>query len=259
MFAKSYVNKILLFITTVTVTSTAMAFTQPAGPKISLGAEYGYYHYREPGLMKDRGPMGGINTSFNYIFASQFFTGIEGRFLWGKTKYSSHGTGKMKNTPNFIFETRWLLGRHFSIAPQTCLSPFVGFGYRYKSDHSGDQKTSTGHHGYDRYSQYIYIPMGLRVTQTLNSDWKVAIQGEFDLFLRGRQESKIHGTLVHHQKHGYGLKGNIDLVRRVSQRSSLSVGPYVHFWDIKKSNIDRGTIEPHNKTVETGLAVKFNF
>lgn len=262
---KSKLNKILL--SSLLAVSSAQALVPACGPKVSVGAEVGYYHYREPNLMKLYGWMGGINGSFNYNFASLFFTTIEGRFLWGKADYNSHGTGHSKGTPQFLFETRALLGHHFSVSPDTSLSPFTGFGYRYKSDHSAHKVTSTGHHGYHRYSQYFYMPFGLRTTHVLNSEWSLALQGEYDLFLRGRQYSDVYSGITHRQKKGYGLKANLDVIKKFGPKKALSFGPYLHFWDIKNSNVVRthtsggtiSTLEPKNRTYETGLAIKFHF
>ncbi|HXF90468.1 MAG TPA: hypothetical protein VNJ29_00895 [Candidatus Nitrosotenuis sp.] len=256
---KSYLNKILLISSVFSAISSAQAFIQTPSGKTSFGAEVQHYQYREPNLMKLKGWLGGVNLGYTYLFSSQFFTSIEGRALWGSAHYSSNGTGKLKHEPQFIFETRLLLGHNFPLSSQVLFSPYTGFGYRYKSDHSGGRITTTGHSGYDRISQYIYLPFGVRTTHTINKDWNLAWQGEFDLFLKGRQESKIKGGLTHRQNKGYGLKANIEAIKKIDSKRSVSFGPYIHFWDIKKSNVNKGFIEPDNKTIETGFALKFHF
>ncbi len=265
---KSNLNKFLLITSVLSVTCAADAALPASGAKVSVGAEAGYYHYREPNVMKLRGWMGGINSAFTYIFSNQLFSTLEGRLTWGSAKYSSNGTGRMKeSTPQFLFETRGLLGYNFSVSSNSYLSPFTGFGYRFKSDHSDNQVTTTGHHGYHRYSQYFYMPFGLRSTHTLTPDWSLVLQGEYDLFLRGRQDSKILGGLTHRQKKGYGLKANMEIIRHLGNKRAISFGPYFHYWNIKDSNVKYvqrgavriGTLEPSNRTYETGLAIKFHF
>jgi hypothetical protein len=232
------------------------------GTHFSIGVAGQHYLYREPGLMKDNGWLAGINADFVYGFKNPFFIALETRILGGKAHYSSNGTGKMKNVTQFIFEMRPLFGHNFQISSTTTLSPYTGLGYRYKSDYSDRRRTTTGHVGYDRISQYLYLPLGLKTNHTLNQEWDLTTRGEFDLLLVGRQESKFKGigSIHHRQNTGHGFKAEVNFVKKLcNKKSAISFGPYFHYWHIKDSNIVHGTMEPRNKTYETGLAVKYHF
>lgn len=252
--------------------STATCLPLSAGtlPKLhqysnqfSLGLELFYYNYREPRLMEDKGLLYGGNAAYNYTFDNGFFFQPDVRFSYGHANYKSNGSGSMKKVPNWLVEPRVVFGKRFKLALTTELDPYVGIGYRYKADDSHGKKTTTGHKGYYRRSQYLYIPLGLTLHQQMNCDWSLSPTAEFDWFLRGRQRSDVHQTLHHRQKKGYGLKGDLMLTKKFAQ-SSLSFGPFINYWNIKDSNIvrdssTRGWIEPHNKTIEVGVKVKYNF
>ena len=64
------------------------------------------------------------------------------------------------NDPDWIFETRAVVGKDYLPRSGISLSPFAGLGYRYLyNDLRGT--TSTGAVGYQRYSQFLYAPVGL--------------------------------------------------------------------------------------------------
>ena len=69
---------------------------------------------------------------------------------------TSKNTGTSYRNYHTGFETRLLVGRHL----------YTGIGYRELMHHGEGTVTSTGHIGYDRLSQYTYIPMGIRLTLT---------------------------------------------------------------------------------------------
>ncbi|HUX80513.1 MAG TPA: autotransporter outer membrane beta-barrel domain-containing protein [Alphaproteobacteria bacterium] len=256
----------LQLITTTTfcpLSAETLPQLQQFSNQFSLGLEGFHYNYRESRLMKTKGFLYGVNAAYNYTFNNGFFFQPDVRFDYGHTNYKSNGTGSMKKEPNWLVETRIIFGKRFKLTSTTELDPYVGFGYRYKADDTDGKKTTTGHLGYYRRSQYLYIPLGLTLHQQINCDWSLSPTAEFDWFLRGRQRSDLHKTINNTQKKGYGLKGDLMLTRKFS-KSSLSFGPFINYWNIKNSNIVRvsptmGLVEPHNKTIEAGLKVKYTF
>ena len=235
------------------------AATLPNNHQYSLGLELFHYKYRESGVMESKGPLYGLNGAYNFTFAKDFFFQPDFRFAYGRTHYKSNGTGSLKNEPNWLFETRLIFGKRFKLGATTQLDPFLGLGYRFKSDDTEGKLTTTGHIGYYRRSQYLYIPLGITLHQQLNCNWSLAPTAEFDWFLLGRQRSDPLGITLHHkQKKGFGLKGDLMLTHKFT-KSSLSFGPFVNYWRVKDSKIALGFYEPRNKTIEAGIKVKYHF
>jgi len=241
----------------------AFAATLPNDHSASLGAELFYYQYREPGLMRSKGPLYGMNGAYNFAFCNGFFLQPDARFAYGRTKYTSNGTGSLKNEPNWLFETRLLFGKKFKLNATTHIDPFLGFGYRYKSDDASKKTTTTGHFGYYRRSQYFYIPLGLTLHHQLDNCWTLSPTAEFDWFLRGKQRSDIFETVHNKQKKGFGLRGDFMATYKL-QRGSFSFGPFVNYWKIKDSEHTKVKgvsvgLEPKNQTIEAGIKIKYNF
>lgn len=229
----------------------------------SLGLEGSYYRYNEPKFMQYTGSFYGLNTDYFYRFSNNLTLGAEARIDFGLANYKSKNTGRDKNIKQFLVEPRVLVGYTFKTSSVN-LTPFSGVGYRFKSDHSGGKFSTTGHHGYDRTSQYLYLPLGLTLSGAFNKSWDWQTTGEFDLLLAGRQKSNVtlntssRMSIIHKQKKGWGLKGEY-LVGYNTGSGKLSAGPFVNYWNIKKSNVNSWTIEPKNNTLEVGLKVKWTF
>ncbi|MBA3814197.1 MAG: autotransporter outer membrane beta-barrel domain-containing protein [Alphaproteobacteria bacterium] len=265
----------LKFLTTITCLPV-FATISPKVPQdphqFSLGLEFFHYNYREPGVMNLKGFLYGANAAYNYTFINDFFIQPDFRFSYGHTDYKSNRTGSLKHEPNWLSETRFVFGKRFKLASITELDPYLGFGYRYKADDSKGKKSTTGHSGYRRKSQYLYIPVGLTLHQQLSCDWALAPTAEFDWFLHGRQSSYVSSTIHNNQKRGYGLKGDLMLIKKFSH-SSFSFGPFINYWNIKDSNIKKvqlvnrsgeivgeaGIFEPRNNTIEVGIKLNYNF
>ena len=241
------------------ITSPSLAKDEDSSPHtFSLGAEGFFYNYREPNLMEDKGALFGLNGEYFYTFQNNLFLGMEGRIALGQANYKSKGTGRAKNFNQFIFEPRFLLGYDFHLENFT-IAPYVGLGYRFKSDYSAGKFTTTGHYGYDRESQYFYLPLGLKMNGDFSEKWDWQARTEFDILLAGSQLSKIpHNKTRHHQDSGWGAKVEY-LVGHKFTSGKLSFGPFFNYWDIDDSNIVNNLVEPKNYTVELGLKAKWTF
>lgn len=270
--------QVLMVATCLPLSATTLPKVPQSPHQFSLGVESFYYTYREPGLMRDKGFLYGANATYNYTFAQDFFLQPDVRFAYGRTNYKSNGTGSSKNTPNWLVEPRLVFGKRFNLTSITELDPYVGVGYRYKTDNHDGKRTTTGHLGYRRKSHYLYVPLGFTLRQQINCEWSLAPTVEFDWFLRGWQQSYLPGQIGktkavnNTQKKGYGLKGDLMLTKKFT-KSSLSVGPFINYWNIKDSDpvkvkfVDGngnivgtgGVFEPHNKTIEVGLKVNYSF
>lgn len=100
----------------------------------SVGVEGQYYNYRVPHLMHLVGWRAGVNAETSYHLPTQWFLGLNGRLLGGKTNYGSYNTGRISNESQMLFEARFLFGKEISLASGASLSPYTGLGYRYKAD-----------------------------------------------------------------------------------------------------------------------------
>lgn len=243
--------------------------------KVALGAEGQYYNYREPQVMHLAGWMAGINGEAIYTLRNNWFSGIEARVLWGKANYSSYRTGKINSEPQFLSETRVLFGQHWRLNATTTLSPYTGLGYRYKSDSESSQKSTTGHYSYKRQSCYLYLPVGVKYQTSLNSELSLAIRGEGDYLISGKQKSDVNlngQTVDNTQNSGFGAKASVEVIKKLNNNQVISFGPYFHYWDIKDSEVTtirginlngtvttRSYLEPHNKSYEAGMSVKYHF
>ena len=241
------------------------------------------YRYREPGLMRNTGIMSGLAADVTY--RSNPVLKAQGRLAWGQVDYRSVNTGSQNDIDDVLFETRALAGYDFAAAqgvsfPESMLMPYVGIGYRYLNDDSSGTRTTTGHAGYERESQYIYSPIGIEVFREyvgpvggFGQSWGVGATLEYDLFWWGRQTSFLSDVnpafsdLRNNQDKGYGVRGSLKFQVR-SQQVDVFISPFVNYWSIKKSHDSNiyysGTIwgygwDPKNNTTEIGCAMGIRF
>lgn len=227
----------------------------------TIGAEAQNYTYKEPGLMQDKGNLYGLFGSYSYYFKPDTFLTGEYRWTRGNADYKSVNTGTMKKIPSYVFEFRFLYNQIFKVSPKLNLTPFTGYGYRYKDDDSRGF-SSTGHYGYFRSSKYHYIPLGLSSEYDLDKDMSISAKGEYDIFLKGTQKSYMFGYVdKHKQNKGYGMRGEILLNKKMSDYI-ISIGPFMNYWNIKDSkknyypSLGINTWEPKNNTKEIGIKLK---
>ena len=178
---------------------------------------------------------------------------------YGQTEYNSASTGTLiKDYYKARFET--LLSYNYE-----GVSPFLGLGYRWLYDDSGGLVSSTGHTGYDRQSQYLYLPLGI-ITQLTD---ELTFKGQYNLFLSGKQTSYLStfsascGDVENNQNDGYGF----DSALNYSLDEDISIYGFYRYWDIADSDpntvVCAGSIltakEPKNTTAETGIGIAFRW
>ena len=248
--------------------------TTPPNPLLTqrgweLGGQISYYQYEEPaspgfGGMDLKGVRTGVVGGYTFATPSRIFTRIDGRMSYGSLKYTSGGTGTMDAVPDMIFEVRAVVGRDFIAGSDASFSPYIGFGYRYLYDDLRGY-SSTGAAGYQRYSQYFYVPVGLTARFRTGENWAIAPTVEYDWFLAGRQRSQLSDTglglpdVTNDQDNGYGYRAYLMVEYR-----RWAFGPWLQYWKIKESNavpIGGGyaVVEPENWTREYGVEVRYRF
>lgn len=189
---------------------------------------------------------------------------LESNIKGGSVDYWSNGTGSRDGDGQFLAEARILLGKEFQAANAIKLTPFAGFGYRYLNDENSNKRTTTGHYDYERESNYLYVPVGLKMNTELDKDWDLDMAAEYDVFIEGEQKSHFSDVRAYYpdisnqQHHGYGVRASIDLTKKANSVGFL-VGTYMRWWDIGNSNVVLGGIEPKNETLEVGLRLGLTF
>jgi hypothetical protein len=254
--------------------------------EFTVGLESLHYHYDETfkehnKYMEFNGLNFGVNGSYQLTYKDIFFVRPEARIVYGHVDYKSPTIGQdtMKNAPNFIFETRLLSGLNFK--PITSLlkftlSPYIGIGYRYKSDDMSDMKSKNNLSGHKRVNKLWYVPLGIRFNHDFESRWFMQGLAEYDWMIQGRHltydKHCAPSPLVNKQKSGWGARGEI-LTGYHFDKTSVSFGPYINYWKIKKSSkfihtyySDSGAVyrnapawEPANMTHEMGVKLNFTF
>jgi hypothetical protein len=248
----------------------------------AIGVEANYQEYNEPGMMKETAGFVGV-TYDGQLTIRKWQIRPEVRFSFGQMDYSSYRTGTVSGIDDYEFEGRMLFGYSFhSLSPLlnkhgVVLTPYIGYGYRRLQDNFGGKTTSTGAKGYDRISQYNYVPIGIEAFyKEIIGDISLKPTVEYDVFIGGNQESdlsQVHSALPNvnnSQERGYGIRASLLATAEV-QSAIIEFGPFIRYWSIADSKPVTGTVvvngityngtalEPANNTIETGLAFKVRF
>jgi hypothetical protein len=248
--------------------SPAQAQTKPG---FELGPEAGYYSYRESGL-NITGQMAGIEAAWTWQSPWPFFLRFEGTAGVGRVDYSAALSGTTNNIYDLKGEPRALIGTDVTLRPGLVLTPFGGIGYRALYDMEGGTHTDSTppHLGYNRLSQYLYLPVGATLGIAYRG-WTIKPTFEADYLIQGWQTSYLSGVgfssdITNAQHNGYGFRAKI-MFETDSVFGPIGFGPYMQYWKIGQSDFASfagGTTagiayEPSNHTVEAGLSFKFAF
>jgi hypothetical protein len=233
-----------------------------------------------------------LGLSYEYLSRKNakksFFGAYEGSFSLGNVIYNGSSQNKLVKIRvdcylDFYMEHRLLYG--LSLIPfnneYLAVMPYLGCGFRNLFNRISDfyyiqEDGSRGKiSGYNRYSMYFYIPLGIKLKMDLNNGWLFSVNPEFDWVLLGHQISDIDdgsGKAMKNAQHkGYGLRASIIISKKMNNKYTLFFGPFVKYWNIdiseKKSGIvkEDGVIkhkyyfEPKNNTMEYGIRVGIVF
>ena len=250
--------------------------TEDKSYSYNVGFEVYYFKYEEKDIMNETGPMYGLSGELKWKFEDRYNSifKVQARGALGQVDYSSVSTGSVDNISDGTFELRALGGADFTTSNDIIFEPYMGFGYRFLSDGLGGKTSTTGALGYDRKSNYFYLPFGIDVAAHVNADWKVKFNAEYDLFLKGHQESELGDaiagldTLKNTQDSGWGVRGSIQLAK-VMANYDVFIEPFVRYWNIDQSDTKSITFsgtpigavgyEPDNTTIEAGAKVGMRF
>ncbi len=204
----------------------------------------------------------GDDKSTSNIGISNWISLYTLEYSFGNIDYTSAGTGTMKKE---YYKSR--LEYYVSTVSRVGandLKPYIGLGYRDLLDDSGFKRSSTNHLGYDRLSQYYYIPIG--------AIWylseKVSLKSQYNYLLQGKQTSFLNEVLPNTysvnpentQRIGWG----VDLTLRSKLDNRWSTYGFFRSWNIEDSDLTSCSpliycMEPKNQTHEIGAGISYNF
>jgi hypothetical protein len=219
--------------------------------------------------VKLEGAKVGVDLQHTAELNPNWYFRFEGRYQYGRTDYT--GSGTKDNNKDWYYELRGMFGRDFNYDAYSW-SPYIGLGYRYL-DNDLRGFTTTGAIGYDRISQYTYIPLGVTHRLRLQNGARLSSTLEADWMIRGKQTSKLSDVyptvfdVESDQRNGYGIRASV-----YYEKDRWSLGPWIQYWHINRSDVDfilqniAGTIsiigtafEPRNKTTEIGVRYGYRF
>ena len=222
-----------------------------------IAPEVSHYRYKEPGVMTNEGTLYGVIGSYTF-FAT------EGRQSGGaptptattRSPGPRSGSRAGSASARSITTAPTWTARPFpraasTISCSTCgccgavnggrrrffNAVYAGLGYRYLNDDSSSQPG-----GYERESNYLYVPLGARKDFELTSRWDLALTGEFDVLLIGRQISHLSDAdpglpdVRNWQWPGFGAGLFVDF-RTTGREVDLGLAPFVRYWWIAESDV----------------------
>ena len=204
----------------------------------------------------------GIRNWSKPLEQEKYNIGYTAEYVFGNTDYSSASSGTHSNTPY----SKIRLENYVIFQGADNITPYLGLGYRRLKDNSGGTTTSTGAAGYDRLSQYYYLPVGAFIALNEN----LYIKAQYNVFIGGTQNSylsdasSLYSDIENDQNTGYG----IDLTADYKISPTTSIYGYYRYWDINDSEtqptyynglLDGDGLEPANVTSEVGVGVAWAF
>lgn len=197
----------------------------------------------------------------------------QGRLAYGVVNYENAQGGSKNGIPQVTGELRFQGGADYQLgSPEYWFSPAIGLGYRQLYQFGQGHDSATGW-GYDRRSQYWYIPLSAGFTLPGWNAWKVKPKATVNYLLVGYQDSYLSGrgtgiSDAHNkQDSGYGLELEV-MFEKAKNGRTVTIGPFVRYWNIDKSDttvIYQNGVpvfagdEPHNTTTEAGLRAMLRF
>ncbi len=241
-----------------------------------LASEFSYFSYHEKTAdMKERGPFFGIYGAYDWRPAGiqDWWLNVlhlDTHFNFGLVDYKSTDA-EVANLKDFMAEPRLWLGRDLSPFDFTRLTPYGGLGYRYLYDHLG-QASDIG--GYDRTSEYLYVPIGFDIENQSVPGWQFGLNVEYDIFIQGWQENYLSNVsegnpnFNNKQNSGFGIRGSLDIIKKMEHVNFL-FSPYIRYWKIRQSKLTTAIntsseiefvgYEPTNSSTEIGARFGVQF
>jgi len=267
-------KKFIALITFFMLTVVIIGFSEKsvfAESKWKLGTEIYNFTYKEPDVMKEEGIMRGISASYTNTSYNKNMFRAEFRLSFGEVDYENSGT--INDIDDYVWELRLLGGKSFQVFTKSALSPYIGAGFRYLNDDISGKISSIGAYGYERESNYFYMPIGIEIITPLDKSWSFSAVLEYDYFILGKQKSHLsdvdpgYNDLENDQKSGYGLRASVTFEKK-GKNLDFSIEPFIRYWNIKDSETADITYygtyigygwEPKNNSEEIGIILSLKF
>lgn len=230
-----------------------------------LGPEVSYFKYEEThggdSVMDETGVLYGIKTAVTGHTSNNLMWRLSGRFDFGELDYDGQlqdGTPIELDTKDYIVNLKGLLGWDFG-SDRWRQTLYTGLGYRYWINDIESQ------YGYVREVSWLYLPIGYEAATPMGENWIFRGAFEFDILAKGTVESHLKkfglSTIENDQDFGsgYGFGLNLDFIREVENSLKWSIGCFVNYMHVDKTDVNQGFLEPENETTEVGLRVSFLF
>lgn len=242
---------------------------------LEVGPEIYFFNYKEPDGVTDKGMFYGGTLNYTYRgWVPDSLTNplpegggslhAELRFASGEADYDgSLNDGTPYTVDNIgynTYETRLLYGIDYLDENWlACLS--AGIGYRYSNDDSSFDPA-----GYERESNYIYLPIEYQLDGKFENNWAWGFNMEVDFLIRGKQKSYLSDVgdvdIENRQNSGYGLRGSIRLQNK-TKAGVFIIEPFIRYWSMDDSEYEYIApyyyYEPKNSTTEIGLQLQWQF
>lgn len=231
------------------------------------------FNYREPGLMEQDGHLTGLAAHWTLALQNDAFLRFSGALGAGRTDYDGatmdSGTAATSEADDAVLEVGARIGARFS--DELPLSGYAGIGWRYWDQDLQDGITEDGDPvaGYERYHQYLYLPLGLRFAPApTGGGLRWAFQAELRPLLWGEAGADIPSLgsfrLSMDQGTGYALSARLEQALDHIHLEALFAELAWTYWDIERSEFaptggGQFVFEPANRTTEVSISLGVRF
>lgn len=259
----------------------ALSFPGTVLAQVTPGGDWtfeGYWHEYEEEVdgaffMENKGPFVSLRYGYNWKSGPAFLR-LTPSLAIGSVDYSSAGTGEIDGVFNFTLDGEIRVGAELAVSENSYFVPWTGLGYRMHYDDKGGEVSTLGFFGYDRRSEYVYLPVGFFFSIPLSGDLVLEPEAAYKFLLKGTQTSYLSDfdpacrDLENDQDSGYGVEASLGFRKAISTGGNVTVGPFVRYWDVDDSDIEPiycgggivgAAYEPANTTTEIGVRVRLSF
>jgi len=235
-----------------------------AATRWEVAPEISWFRYEEPGVMKETGLLYGVAGAYTRTHGYNRLFRLEGEFAFGFVDYvgslndEANTPYRMEDSRDYLLNVRALWGRTWQEGGWDSRF-YGGLGYRGLNDDSRHDP-----HGYDRQSNYLYLPLGVKGYYPLAGAWELGLGGEFDLLLLGVQLSGMSdgGVLTNVQWPGFGARFSLEFRHRTDS-ADVAFAPFLQYWWVDDSSVESYTgeewYEPRNSSVQLGASLIWRF
>jgi hypothetical protein len=257
-------------------------------PGFEIGGEVFDYGYRErldgDTVARDDGTFGGIGVGYVETLRGGWFLRARFNAAWGSVDYRGDGAildedpggeSRIDDVSQTIGQLELHVGRDFTMAGGTTVTPFIGLGSRVLEDKSGGEVSDDGLLGYDREISYAYVPIGLASRHSLGGGKVLTLSAQYNWVVGGEAKSNFSELdeevpdvkLDLNDGHGFEASAMLDLP---VGSHAVRFGPFLRYWSLGRSDKlvltdpdfpgeELQVFEPKNRTTELGVRLAFAF